>query len=49
MYNEYTCFDCYHFWHLNPDEDFCSFHNKAVTVFTPVCSDFEHYTLADYE
>ena len=37
---DYSCFFCKYFVHLNPDEDYCTFRDKIVTVFTPICPCF---------
>ena len=37
---DYSCFFCKYFVHLNPDDDYCTFQDKIVTIFTPVCPCF---------
>lgn len=37
---DYSCFFCKYFVHLNPDDDYCTFQDKIVTTFTPVCPCF---------
>lgn len=38
-----SCFFCKYFVHLNPDDDYCTFCDKIVTVFTSACPCFEKY------
>lgn len=45
----FSCFFCRYFVHLNPDEDYCQFHDEIVTTFTPVCPFFISDEVTDDE